>query len=159
MPDGLYDRDALLWAEQQADLLRRLASGERVNDAVDWPNVIEEVHDVGRSELRTCGGLLQQAMVHLLKLHAWPGSRSADAWRHEAEVFLDGALDAYTPSMAQRIDLDLRYARALRRARSATDESGPPRLVPDGCPFTMATLLDGDVDRLLQGIGTSGVGE
>ena len=36
MPDGLYDRDALAWAEQQAELLRRLAAGERVNDAVDW---------------------------------------------------------------------------------------------------------------------------
>jgi hypothetical protein len=31
MPDDLYDRDVLAWSEYQADLLRRLARGERVN--------------------------------------------------------------------------------------------------------------------------------
>ena len=41
MPDGLHDSDVLIWSEQQADLLRRLAAGERVNDAVDWANVIK----------------------------------------------------------------------------------------------------------------------
>ncbi len=29
MPDGLYERDFLEWSERQADLLRRLAAGER----------------------------------------------------------------------------------------------------------------------------------
>ena len=91
MPDGLYEHDALAWAEQQATLLRRLAAGERVNDAVDWPHVIEEVQDVGLSELRSCRSLLLQAMIHLLKLHAWPGSRSAAQWRSEAGAFLDDA--------------------------------------------------------------------
>ena len=33
MPDGLTECYALLWSEDQADLLRRLAQGERVNDA------------------------------------------------------------------------------------------------------------------------------
>ncbi len=79
MPDGLYEHDALAWADRQAALLRRLMTGERVNNAVDWPNVIEEVQDVGLSELRACQSLLQQAMVHLLKLHAWPGSRARRA--------------------------------------------------------------------------------
>ncbi len=44
---GLYERDALAWAEQQAALLDRMAAGERLNEAVDWPNVIGEVRDVG----------------------------------------------------------------------------------------------------------------
>lgn len=52
MPDDLYRRDALAWAEQQAGLLRRLATGERLNEAVDWPNVIDEMQDVGLLELR-----------------------------------------------------------------------------------------------------------
>ncbi len=52
--DSLYERDALAWAEQQGALLRRLAAGEAVNEAVDWPNVIEELQDVGLSELRAC---------------------------------------------------------------------------------------------------------
>jgi len=51
MPGSLYEHDVLVWAEQQAGLLRRLAESERVNDAVDWPNVIEELQGVGLSEL------------------------------------------------------------------------------------------------------------
>ena len=54
MPDDLYERDILSWAERQSALLRRLANGERLNEAVDWPHVIEEIEDVGRSELRAC---------------------------------------------------------------------------------------------------------
>ncbi len=47
MPDDLYERDCLAWAEQQSELLRQVAAGERVNAAVDWAHVIEEIHDVG----------------------------------------------------------------------------------------------------------------
>jgi len=47
----LYDTDIVVWAEQQADLLRRRAAGELVNDAeIDWPNVAEEIEDVGKSQ-------------------------------------------------------------------------------------------------------------
>jgi hypothetical protein len=43
MSDDLYDDDILWWSEQQAELLRRVAAGERVNDQV----VIEEIESVG----------------------------------------------------------------------------------------------------------------
>ena len=43
MPDGLYEHDALAWAEHQAVLLRRLADGKSVNERVYWAHVIEEV--------------------------------------------------------------------------------------------------------------------
>jgi hypothetical protein len=34
----LYEADILMWSEHQAELLRRMAAGERVNDQVDWTN-------------------------------------------------------------------------------------------------------------------------
>ena len=139
--DGLYERDALAWAEQQADLLRRLAAGEAVNEAVDWPNVIEEVEDVGQSQLRACRSLLRQALVHLLKLHAWPGSLATEHWRDEVGRFLADAEDRFTPSMRQRIDLDELYGKALHFACMARDVSGPPRPLPPACPFTLNELL------------------
>ena len=145
---GLYERDALAWAERQADLLRRLAAGERLNAAVDWPNVIEEVQDVGLSELRACRSLLQQALRHLLKLHAWPDNDAAAHWRDEAGVFLDDAAERFTPSMHQRIDLAEIYAKAVRRVRAATDKAGKPRPLPEACPFTLEELLTGDVAKL-----------
>lgn len=157
MPDGLYERDALAWAEREADLLRRLAAGERLNEPVDWPNVIEEVQDVGLSELRACESLLQQAMVHLLKLRAWPGSRAAGHWCDEAGVFLDDAERRFTASMRQRIGLDDLYARALRRARAAKDDAGTPHALPDTCPFVLGDLLapGADVQTLVKKIFAS----
>jgi hypothetical protein len=148
MPDGLYEHDALAWAEQQAELLRRLAAGERLNARVDWPHVIEEVRDVGLSELRACQSLLQQAMVHLLKLQAWPDSPSAAHWRDEAGTFLDDAARRFTPSMRQRVELDELYAKALRRARTALADRDPPLVLPAACPFTLDGLLAGDVTAL-----------
>ena len=141
MPDGLYELDALAWTEQQADLLRRLAAGERVNDAVDWPNVIEEIEALGRSELHGCTSLLRHAMAHLLKLHAWPESRAAGHWRGEALAFLDDARSYFSPSMRQRINIDAEYAKALRQVQASTDDSGDPRPLPAVCPFTLNGLI------------------
>ena len=155
MPDGLYERDALAWAEQQVDLLRRLATGERLNEVVDWPNVIEEVQDVGLSELRACQSLMQQAMAHLLKLSAWPDSRAAEHWRDEAEVFLDDAGRRFTPSMRQRIDLGDLYTAALRRVRLKKDDSGAQRPLPEVCPRALDDLFtpSADVGTLLVKLG------
>ena len=155
MPDGLYERDALAWSDQQANLLRRLAAGERLNEAVDWPNVIEEIQDVGLSELRSCRSLLQQGMVHLLKLHAWPSSRTKEHWRTNAGTLLDDAAQRFTPSMRQRVELDELYARALRRAREATDDTGEPRPLPDACPFELDELLDGELAALVARLAAS----
>ena len=157
MPDGLYERDALAWAERQADLLRRLAAGERVDEQIDWPNVIEEVQDVGLSELRSCRSLLRQAMTHLLKLHAWPGSRPVSHWREETGNLIDDAERRFAPSMRRHIDLDDLYRRALKQLRLATDDSGEPRPAPATCPFVLDDFLslDTDVCTLVQKLGTA----
>jgi len=141
MSDDLYERDVLTWAERQADLLRRVADGERLNETVDWPHVIDEVQDVGLSELRACESLLRQALVHLLKLLAFPDG-SAAHWRSEMIGFLADAQARFTPSMCQRIDLDALYAKALRQVRAGEN---PPGL-RETCPFTLDMLLADDVD-------------
>ena len=146
MPDGVYERDALAWAERQAELLRRVAAGELVNDAVDWANVIEEVADVGLSELRACRSLLRQTMVHLLKLQAWPDSPAAAHWRGEVVGFLDDARDRFTPSMRRRVDVVELYQGSLRRVRSEAE--GTPEIValPKVCPFGLEDFVDGTID-------------
>ena len=146
MPDDLYDRDILIWSEQQAELLRRLAVGERVNDAVDWTNLIEEVESVGRSELHVCESLLAHALVHLLKLRAWPSSQAAAHWRGEVLGFLTNARRSYTPSMRQRIDLAELYADGLFEMQARTDDAGQPLPLPQTCPFTLDDLLPGRPD-------------
>jgi hypothetical protein len=94
MPDDLYERDFLAWSEQQAALLRRVAQGERVN-GVDWPHVLEEIADLGVSELNAVRSLLRRAMLHLLKLHVWPGDQAARHWSVETGGFLSDAASLF----------------------------------------------------------------
>ena len=152
MPDGLYDRDILVWSEQQANLLGRLAAGERVNDEVDWPNVIEELEAVGRSELKSCESLLFQAMLHLMKLRLEPDSLAASHWRGEVIRFADQARRSFSPSMRQRIDLPDVYAGALRVVRA-----GPKGRIeiPASCPYELDEFLaiDPDLASLLARLG------
>ena len=138
----IYDEDILLWSEQQAELLRRMAQGDRVNDQVDWENVAEEIVDVGRSELRAVASHLVQALLHDLKAEAWPLSREVPHWRAEARGHRDDARAAFTRSMAQREELEIAelYRRALRRMPETID-GVPPLPVPAECPVTLDELL------------------
>jgi hypothetical protein len=136
----LYDDDILLWSERQAQLLRRLAAGERVNDQVDWENVIEEVESVGSEQLHAVESLLVQALVHMLKAEGWPNSRDAPNWRAETVRFRGDAADRYVPSMRQRIDLARLYRRALR-ALPETMDGQHPLPVRQDCPKTLDELL------------------
>src|ERR1051325_1894613 len=101
----LHETDILLWSERQAELLKRLAAGERVNDQVDWQNVIDEVESVGSEQLHAVQSLLGQALRHMLKAEAWPLSRDAASWRADAIDFRQQAAQRYAPSMRQRIDV------------------------------------------------------
>ncbi len=75
MSEDLHTSDVVLWSERQAEALRRLRAGERVND-LDWDNLIEEVESLGRSETRGVRTLLVRALEHLLKAAAWRTRRT-----------------------------------------------------------------------------------
>jgi hypothetical protein len=139
-----YETDILVWSEEQASLLRRLAAGDRVNDQIDWPNVIEEIESAGNEQLHAVSSLLTQAMIHRLKAMAWPEARDADNWRAEAERFAGDAADRFAPSMRQRLNLARIYHRALR-AVPATMYGEPRPPLPPECPWPLDELLsDGE---------------
>jgi hypothetical protein len=138
--DDLYGDD-ILWSERQADLLRRRAAGELVDDAeLDWPNIAEAIASMGRSELRSCRSLVRQALRCMLKAEAWPLSKDAPTWRADAIDFRRQARDAFTPSMRQRIDLAGLYADALAATPETLDGQAPLPL-PETCPVTLDELL------------------
>ena len=119
----LYDDDVLSWSEQQAELLRRVAAGERVNDQVDWINIIDEVESLGRSETRACTSALVQMLLHELKLVAWPNSTAVQGWRDEVSMRRMEAADAFAPSMRRKIDVARPLcARAARVPQDAGDD-------------------------------------
>jgi 3-methyladenine DNA glycosylase AlkC len=136
----LYETDILVWSEQQAELLRRLAHGERVNDQLDWEHLIEEVESAGSEQLHAVESLLLQALVHMLKAQGWPLARDVENWRADARGFRAQAANRFAPSMRQRLDLALIYRQALR-AVPATMDGQPPQPLPDACPATLDELL------------------
>jgi hypothetical protein len=135
-----YDLDILEWSRHQAALLRRVAAGEPVNEALDWDNIAEEIETVGRNELRAVRSLLTQALVHMLKADGWPLARDVANWRADAVRFRQEAVDAFTPSMRQHLDVDALYRRALRQLPEQMDGQ-PPQNLPETCPMTLDELL------------------
>jgi hypothetical protein len=86
-----YETDVSRWSERQGALLRRLAAGERANDAdLDWPNIAEEIETVGRSERAALSSHISNVLEHLIKLQISPATPRA-GWR---ETILRGRSEA-----------------------------------------------------------------
>jgi hypothetical protein len=140
MPDDLYDHDILSWSRHQADLLRRVARGERVNE-VDWEHVIEEIEDAGLAQLNAVQSYLRLMLVHLLKVHGWPESPAAGQWRGGIMSFQADAAQRFAPSMRQKIDPDRLYHLAREQVSAASYDGRGPLPSPETCPFTLDQLL------------------
>ena len=159
MPDDIYWEDGFAWAEQQSALLQRLANGERVNAEIDWEHVVEEVRDVGLSELRAVESLLTRAIENLFKLHGWAAAQSRNHWSVEALTFLSDAQKACTRSMRKRVNLDDCYRRAWRPVARLVIDGQAAAKPPALCPFTLAELLpqgdeEPDIDALVAKLHT-----
>jgi len=158
MPDDLYDQDTLAWSEQQAELLRRLARGERVNE-IDLDHVVAEIEDVGLSELNAVRSSVSQNLVHLLKLHGWPELDADQHWRGEIIAFQGSLADRFAPSMRQRIDLDKIHDRARRQVALTTYGGKPAPRSPAACPVTLDQLLSASCEELEQAFSAAAAGE
>ena len=140
MPDDLYHSDILGWSKAQAERLRRMRRGELVND-LDWEHVIEEVEDVGNSQLGAVKSHLGLAMLRALKALAWPEHPAVEHWQQEIATFLSNAQTGFQPGMRQRVDPAELYARALKQLRKLPPlGSVPPRPVPRMVALTAAEL-------------------
>jgi hypothetical protein len=119
MSGSLYDEDILAWSEQQAAALRRLASDPgRLPNELDLEHVIEEIEDVGQSQRNAVESYARQIYVHLIKLASQPDAPAAKHWRAEIVAFHNDLTSRVTPSMRNRLDLDVAWRRALREAQA-----------------------------------------
>lgn len=140
----LYEADIVVWSEEQAALLRRLAAGERLNEAhPDWPNIIEEIESVGRSQMEAVESLLFQALVHWLKAEAWPQSLAAPSLKGDPRGFRLQARRRFAPSMRQRLDVVGIYADAVKTLPETIDGQ-PPLPVSPACNLSLDQLLGDD---------------
>jgi hypothetical protein len=70
-----YEDDVLLWAQQQADLLRAKQFAD-----LDLEHLADEIEDVGKSEKRELASRMSVLLAHLLKWRFQPNLRST-SWR------------------------------------------------------------------------------
>jgi hypothetical protein len=101
-PSDLYDRDFVLWTEEQAALLRR-AKGS--NLPLDWENLAEEIESLGKSDRREIRSQITRILRHLLKLAVSPATEPRVRWQstiRDARVEIEGVLED-SPSLRHEI--------------------------------------------------------
>jgi hypothetical protein len=137
-----YDTDFLTWTERQAELLRRRAAGELVNEAeIDWQNIAEEIESVGGNTRRELRNRLARLLQHLLKWHYQPDRRSR-SWRSTIRTQRQEIDDLLADNPSLRGKLPELFLVAYQRARAAAlDETGLLDL-PQAAPFTIEQALN-----------------
>jgi len=142
----LYDTDLVIWSERQAELLRRMAAGERVNDQIDWENVAEEIEALAISDRRELRNRVRTIVTHLLKLQVSPAVEPRAGWY---ETILEQRAQLRTllresPSLRSTvsavIDEELPDSRSLARA-SLAHYGEQPNVDPTGLAYTDEQVL------------------
>lgn len=130
-----YDSDLVVWSEHQAELLRRMGAGERVNDLVDWANVAEEIESLGRSDKRELRSRIATILEHLIKLQVSPAIEPRTGWqetivraRNELELLIEES-PSLRPMIPEAINEQL--PRAVRSAAVGLRRYGEPAVPPD----------------------------
>ncbi len=148
MPEVLdrpsYETDFYAWALDQAARLRAQAA-LRPNEPIDWKLLAEEVEGLARSDWRACASLVEQILVHLLKL-AFSTAREPRAhWAAEVTAFRLRLEDLLTTTLRRQLEAELprRYANAFKllAAQSRAVEPGLMARVPASCPWTLDQIL------------------
>ena len=146
--DDLYEADFYAWTKRQTKALRALRE-TRPNVEVDWERLIEEVHDLGKSERNALRSWTTKIIEHLLKLQFSPATDPRLGWMDETVLFRREVADNLTPSL--RRDLAARlprlYAAArddLRRKLGYRGETKAAATLPEACPYTLQQVLDAD---------------
>jgi Domain of unknown function DUF29 len=144
--NDLYETDVVAWSERQAELLRRVAAGEAINDQVDWPNIIDEVETVGRSERSALGSYIAVVLENLIKLQASPATDPRKGWKtsvRRARIGIARGLKdspSLRPAVSEMITDEMPSARMI--VMSILEEYGEqPAVAIDSLTFTPEQVL------------------
>lgn len=144
MPDGaLYREDFLAWTIDQANRLRAISQIQLEElHGIDFDLLIEEVEDLGRSDVLRVQSLIRKALVHLIKIVSDPDAEAVPHWEREAMTFTLDASDSYGASYRQRIDMDGVWKKAQREAALALAQYGlSPKSFETSCPVDLDWMM------------------
>ena len=118
-----YDKDVILWSQEQARLLRAGRFAE-----LDIEHLADEIEDVGKSEKRELASRMAVLLAHLLKWKTPTSENRPNSWR--ATIIDQRKRIALaikeTPSLkAVMRDPDWQGRRLARRGRASPQGDGP----------------------------------
>ncbi len=149
----LYDKDFPLWAEINLELLK-----EKAYDLVDWENLLEEIEDMARSDLRGCISQLARILEHLYKWDNFKelagGKTAGMGWVRSIENARNEILDTFdlSPSLRSKLPLELdtawRFARRRLNTWLVQNNQRPEDFhIPEECPYTYETAMTRDLRK------------
>ena len=135
-----YDKDVILWSQEQARLLRAGRFAE-----LDIEHLADEIEDVGKSEKRELASRMAVLLAHLLKWKSQPANRT-NSWR--ATIIVQRKRIALAikeaPSLkAVMRDHDWQEGVWLDAVTQACKETGlAADDLPEACPWPMDQAAD-----------------
>ncbi len=134
-----YEKDVILWSEEQARLLRAGRFAE-----LDIEHLADEIEDVGKSEKRELASRMAVLLAHLLKWKSQPENRS-NSWRatiNDQRKRIALAIKE-TPSLKTVLrNPDWKEDIWLDARSQARKEMGDIDDLPEACPWPMDQAAD-----------------
>ncbi|QWK20625.1 MAG: DUF29 domain-containing protein [Hydrogenobacter thermophilus] len=152
----LYDEDFPLWAEINLELLK-----EKAYDLVDWENLLEEIEDMAKSDLKACISYLAVILEHLYK---WDNFKDLAGEEHTGRKWIksiNGArreIDAkfkQYPSLRNKLPQELEKAwiearKELYNWLEDNDYEPDDFYIPEECPYTYEEAMSRDLKKELK---------
>ncbi len=137
-----YDKDVLVWSQEQARLLR---AGRF--DELDIEHVADEIEDVGKSEKRELANRMAVLLAHLLKwaerrenrTNSWRATINNQRRRIALAIKVTPSLKTVMRNPDWQEDLWLDARGQARKEMGLADGD-----VPETCPWTMDQAADAD---------------
>ncbi|RBP03472.1 uncharacterized protein DUF29 [Roseiarcus fermentans] len=140
MTRALYETDVVLWAQEQARLLR-----EGAFTRLDIEHLADEIEDVGKAEQRELVSRMAVLLAHLLKWRFQPQLRTK-SWRDTIDIQRKSVVRRLqaTPSLKATLhDPEWQADIWLDALKAAIGETGLDRAVfPAASPWTVEQALD-----------------
>lgn len=149
MPDGVAisptrDDDPFAWA---LGLATRLRSRQQTVTAADREALSDFLEEWADEMLKAVLSQLVNLLAHATKAAKSSNRDVIGHWFGECTEFHDELITDYRPSMRNKIDLELVWGRAKRKALASFRDYGePPPPLPPECPVTIDQLLDPNLD-------------
>lgn len=145
----LYDKDFSMWAEINIELLK-----EKAYHLVDWENLLQEIEDMARSELKSCVSHLAVILEHLyeyehLRHLTYGGQKGGYGWIKSivnSRIAIRSILRR-NPSLREKLPIELEGAwedakdaiRAWLKLRGYKPEKFH---LPERCPYTYEQAIE-----------------